>query len=270
MNCEQARELITALVDNEVSELERSLVEGHLEGCSRCRSAHERERAVKSEIQNVAVRMTAPLHLKNKILADHRIAPKEAEFVTQWKNVLFFRPSGRPAFAVALLLVGLLPIIYFLAQPRSQPIAVAALRIQARIIGGELPLHKARDQKELRNWQMRAVNGKIAPMEYDLSGMLLQPIGGLVQDVDGRPMLVTVYSGNGPSITCFTFLGTERDAPEDATVFLDQHRNMKFYTFSKNGYNAVLHREGNVICLLVSNMPAEKLFALAMGKADRA
>jgi hypothetical protein len=88
----------------------------------------------------------------------------------------------------------------------------------------------------------------------------------LVQDINGRKVLVTVYSGAGSSVTCFTFLGTERDAPGDVTVFFDQNRNVNFYTFSKGKYNAVLHREGDVICLLVSTMPAQELLPMVRGQ----
>jgi predicted anti-sigma-YlaC factor YlaD len=36
MKCEEAAELITALVDNEVSALERAAIEAHLKNCSSC------------------------------------------------------------------------------------------------------------------------------------------------------------------------------------------------------------------------------------------
>ena len=50
---------------------------------------------------------------------------------------------------------------------------------------------------------------------------------------------------------------------KDATVFFDQERNINFYTFSRNGYNAVLHQKDNVTCILVSKMPTEELLDLA-------
>jgi anti-sigma factor RsiW len=268
MNCQDARELITALVDGEVSDLERQLIQGHLKECSRCRWAYENERALKREIHNVGISMTAPADLKKKILTDHSVLPNERELSTGWKELLFFRPFGHPVFAFALVLVVLLPIIYFVIQPHNERTSLAALQTQSKIVRGELSLRTAKSQKELRDWQIRAVNGKFAPMEYDLSARRLQPVGGLVQDTDGRKMLVTVYSGTGQSITCFTFLGTEEDAPEDATLFFDQGRNVKFYVFSRNGYNGVLHREGNVICLLVSNMPAQELLQVARESAQ--
>jgi anti-sigma factor RsiW len=269
MNCEEARELVTALVDNEISDPERSSIEGHLKDCARCRWTYEQERALKIEIHGLGTKITAPAELQKKILADHRMLPNKAGSFTGRRGILSFRPFGHPAFALALLLIVLLPAIYFFTQ-HSQPVSLAALQFQSKIARGELSMRTASNRKELRDWQIRAVNGKFAPMEYDLAAIRLQPVGGLVQEMDGRRVLVTVYSGGGPSITCFTFLGTEEDAPKDATAFFDASRNVKFYSFSRNGYNAVLHREGNVICLLVSEMPAQNLLGIIRSQPHKA
>jgi hypothetical protein len=42
---------------------------------------------------------------------------------------------------------------------------------------------------------------------------------------------------------------------------------MNFYAFSRAGINAVLHREGDVICILASEMPMDELLALAREKS---
>jgi hypothetical protein len=42
---------------------------------------------------------------------------------------------------------------------------------------------------------------------------------------------------------------------------------MNFYAFSRGGVNAVLHREGEIICILASAMPMDELLALAKSKA---
>jgi hypothetical protein len=211
-----------------------------------------------------------PADLRRKILADHGIRPKELESSRAWyKIVLPFGPFQRPVFGLGLLLIVLLPVIY-LMQPHSQPISLAALEIEEKIMEGELSLRTAKNQNELRDWQIRAVNGEFAPMGYYLSSMHFQPVGGLVQDVNGRRVLVTVFKGSSMSVTCFTFLGTEADAPKDATLFFDQGKDINFYNFSSKGYNAVLHRIDNVICILVSKMPTEELLDLARVKAHRA
>jgi hypothetical protein len=104
-------------------------------------------------------------------------------------------------------------------------------------------------------------------MEYDFSLLGLQAVGGFVQEVRGRKVLVTVYEGKGRPVSCFTFLGTERDAPEGAAIFFDAGKERNFYTFSQGRINGVLQRVGEKICILVSEMPLEDLAALARSRA---
>ena len=263
MKCEEARELITALVDGELTDAERFSIDAHLDDCPRCQRAYRQERALKNEIHRTGLGVTAPADLKREILARHGILPVAAESLSGWSKIaLTFRPFLHPAFGLVLVLLILLPIIY-LVRPHRQSMALAALEIQEKIAGGEIFLRKATSQNELRDWQTRAVDGKFAPMEYDLSSMHVRPVGGLVQEIDRRKILVTVYSGDHISVTCFTFLGTEQDAPNNANTFFDTEKKIRFYTFSKDGLNAVLHREGDVICILASKIPVKDLLALA-------
>ena len=105
-------------------------------------------------------------------------------------------------------------------------------------------------------------------MGYDLSMMNLEPVAGTVQTFAGRRVLVALYQGDGGFLTCYTFLGAENDAPREAQPFFDPDKKMTFYTYSLGGTNAVLHREGKLICILVSGMPMPDLLALARSKAD--
>ena len=266
MNCEEARELITALTDNELSQLERPLIESHLKECSRCLRVYEEEQFLKQEIHNLAAHMRTPPELRKRIEQGKLF--KGRMFSNRWKDFLSFDPIRPPALTVALVLIVLLPTIYFLTTPPRQALALAALHAQRKIAAGELSVRKSTNPSEIRDWQILAVNSKFAPMKYDLSSIGLKAAGGLVEDIDGRKVLITVYSGSGSSVTCFTFLGTERDAPRDAAVFFDQNSNVNFYTFSDGEYNAVLHREGDVICLLVSTMSIQELLAMVRSQTQ--
>ena len=104
-------------------------------------------------------------------------------------------------------------------------------------------------------------------MGYDLSMVNLKPVAGTAQTFDGRRVLVALYQGEGGALTCYTFLGTENDAPPGAQTFVDADKNMTFYSYSVGRINAVLHREGTLICILVSAMPMPDLLALARSKA---
>jgi anti-sigma factor RsiW len=262
MKCEEAEELISALADNELSDPERSSIEGHLRDCPRCQRAYEWHQSLNSEIRTVSASVVAPIDLRQRILSDQHTMPKEAESSNGGsKLILRLQPFLRPAFASALLVI-LLISIFFLMQRPSQPISLTALQIRAKIDEGEISLQEATNTDELHDWLRHAVDGKFGPLGYDFSPLGVKPIGGTVQEVKGRQILVAVFKGNGLSITCFTFLGTEEDAPKNATVFFDPETRMRFYSFSRNGLNAVLHREDNTICILTSNMPAEELLSL--------
>jgi len=104
-------------------------------------------------------------------------------------------------------------------------------------------------------------------MGYDFTAMNLRPVSGIVREIDGRKVLVAIYQGPGGLLLCYTFLGSEKDAPPNAARFFDSDKKMSFYAFSDGKINAVLHREGDVICVLASEMSMEELLALARSKA---
>jgi anti-sigma factor RsiW len=262
MKCEQAEELISALIDDELSDPERSSIEGHLKDCTKCQRAYEWGRVLNGEIRTASASVVAPVDLRQRILSVQRTTTKEAESSKgRSKLILRLQPFLRPTFAFALLVI-LVISIFLLRQSPSQPISLAALQIRAKIARGEVSLREATDTDELHTWLRRSVDGKFGPLGYDFSSMNVRPVGGTVQEVEGRQILVAVFRGDGLSIMCFTFLGTEEDAPKNATVFFDPEKQMRFYTFSRDGIHAVLHREDNVICMLVSNMPPEELLSL--------
>jgi len=235
MKCEEAEELISALADNELSDRERSSIEGHLRDCPRCRRAYEWHQSLNSEIHTVSASVVAPIDLRQRILSDQHTMPKEAESSNGGsKLILRLQPFLRPAFASALLVI-LLISIFFLMQRPSQPISLTALQIPAKIDEGEISLQEATNTDELHDWLRHAVDGKFGPLGYDFSPLGVKPIGGTVREVKGRQILVAVFKGNGLSITCFTFLGTEEDAPKNATVFFDPETRIRFYSFSRNG-----------------------------------
>ncbi len=79
--------------------------------------------------------------------------------------------------------------------------------------------------------------------------------------------LITAYEGKGIPLTCYTFLGTEEDAPATAAIFFGPEKRANFYTFSQGRINEVMQRVGERICILVSEMPLQDLIALARFRA---
>jgi hypothetical protein len=184
-----------------------------------------------------------------------------------WRH--YFPPIGhfaRPTLAAAVLLAIMLPAVFFLRTSR-EPIAAAALESYDLFRKGALSVRRAENPAEIVEQLTRAVDGHFHPMGYDLTAMHLQPVAGLVREIQGRKILVAIYQGPGGTLFCYTFFGSEEDVPGNAARFYDAAKKMNFYAFSRAGLNAVLHREGEMICILASEMPMEELLSLAKSKA---
>ncbi len=267
MNCEQAQEWITALVDNELSKEERRAIDGHLATCGQCQRVYDQEWRIKQQVRLASAAITTPAALRRMI--DELVTKPSAWRLAKARlKELLTTPWVRPALAVALLLVVLYPLMFRGAGDRR--VALATLTIHAEIEAGVKTLARADNPEELKRNLVQAVGGRFAPIGFDLSMMKLYPISGFMEKVVAREVLVTVYRGEGPDVTCFTFLGSESDAPPGAERFFDEAKKINFYSFSKDGYHAVMHREGNVICIMVSKMPAAQLLALVRDKARHA
>jgi anti-sigma factor (TIGR02949 family) len=265
MTCQEAQELITALVDRELVGSERGLLESHLQDCPSCRLAVEHERLVKQTLRERAERIQAPAGLRARLLSDRRIFPEKTG--TRWQDYLWPKAHlARPALAAALLLAIVLPAVFFF-KAGKEPVATTALESYDLFRKGALSVHRTENPNEVVEQLTRAVGGHFHPMGYDLAAMQLQPVAGFVQEIQGRKILVAIYQGQGGTLFCYTFFGSEEDAPGNAARFYDPAKKMNFYAFSRGGLNAVLHREGEIICVLASEMPMDELLALARFKA---
>ena len=171
--------------------------------------------------------------------------------------------------ALVVLIAG--SVIY--TERRVEPpknIALTVFETHRSIVSGKIALLRAVNLTAMRNELANAVGDRFRPVVLDLSRMDYLPIAGFVQNIDGRDLIVTVYQGDGPAITCFTFLGKETDAPQGAERFYDAQMKVNYYTFTRDDLSGVLHKEGDVFCLLVSKMAPAELLALLRGKSKHA
>lgn len=270
MICEAAQELISALIDKELPDAERTLLEAHLNDCARCRSQLALEQALKQQIRATGDSLRAPIGLREKILSDSRIfRPRAAR---QWAKLIstaLHLPRPAAVAALVVLAVALSVPAYYFISPWSRYVAVGALEEYDLILGNKIPLIRASSAAEMKEQLLRATGGIFEPMGYDLTEIGLRPVAGAVREIAGRKVLIAVYRGPTGSLVCYTFLGSERDAPAHAARFIDEEKTMTFFAFSHGALNAVLHREGATICILAAEMPMADLLALTKSKARR-
>lgn len=269
MQCQQAQELVTARLDNELDADEQRALDAHLRTCGHCQRALAAESRLKQQIQMARQDVTVPAALRQQV--EGAIAGRGA--VNEEKSASGFAAwfgfaSWRPALVALLLAIGAGAFYY--TKPAQPDLAIATIGSHRDLLSGKTALVRYGDAVQLRQELSRAVGGRFAPVAFDLSMMKLQPVSGFVQKIAGRDVLVTVYQGDGPAITCFTFLGSESDAPGSAERFFDTDMKMNFYSFTQDGINAVMHREDNIVCILVSKMAPADLLALLRGKSAHA
>lgn len=267
MKCEEAQEFITALVNNELSHDERDYLEVHLKNCQRCLFIYDQERELKKAIRSAGASVSTPAGLRRRILSDRRLFAEKNALAGGWKRLFWPLKTGlRPALVGATVFVLVVAGLYVM-WPLEEPTALAALRTHEKIVANAIPIQRAGNSQEIKELLFRSVGAAFAPMEYDFSMAGLKAVGWLVQEVGGRKVLVTVYEGKGLLLSCYTFLGVEKDAPANAAVFFDPEKGKNFYTFSQGGINGVLQRVGERICILVSEMPLQNLITLAQSMA---
>jgi hypothetical protein len=334
MRCDEAQDLITARVDNELGADERAAIDAHLTICAECALAFEQESILKRRVRLAGLQISAPAELRRligkkslaatavkktwsgrslrgrfalpnwrrreeksatptlskKILSEwsfrgwfpmptwRRIEEKSAAlaFVKRaWSGwsfqVWLALPTWRRAWISAMLVSIVALVIYTREHDESEgAFATEAFEIHAAILSGKTALLRAVNLAAMRRELAHAVGDRFKPVVLDLSLMKLYPVAGFVQNIGGRDLLVTVYQGDGPAVTCFTFLGSEIDAPQGAERLYDADMRINYYSFSRGDLNSVLHQEGDVICLLVSKMAPAELLALLRGKSAHA
>lgn len=272
MRCDEAQELITARVDNELDVESRAAIDAHLKSCSECTRACEQESILKRRIHLSAQQISAPATLR-RVVEENNAARTAVVAGVKWRKFIgdLTFPAWRSAFATGILLVTVGSVIYtHWGAEKSENIALAALNTHLSIVSGKTELLRAVNLAAMRKELAHAVGDRFKPVVLDLSLMRLYPVAGFVQNIGGRDLIVTVYQGDGPAVTCFTFLGSETDAPQGAERFYDADMRINFYSFTRDHLNGLLHREGEVICLLVSTMPPADLLALRRGKSAHA
>jgi anti-sigma factor RsiW len=100
----------------------------------------------------------------------------------------------------------------------------------------------------------------------DLRMMELTLVGGRVHELEGRPSALYAYRGpEGQVVLCQMLPGTlEELPPPDRT---HEERGFTFQVYERDDLSAVFWLEGEVLCVLVSDLPAVELLGLAREKA---
>lgn len=147
MDCEWARILITAFLDDELNSDQTACLLEHLKICPDCRNVLEREKILKERIKFSLVKKIAPIHLELRI-----IKALQNEYQKRRRRNLYFIITISPLI-VALFLLAIL-YLYQYKLPTATPRGIDHLMsIFTDFNSDKAPLElNSSDQIKIKNW----------------------------------------------------------------------------------------------------------------------
>jgi anti-sigma factor RsiW len=259
VSCEEAVELISALLDGELGVPDTVRLQHHLGDCEACRAAQASEMWLHSLLAAGALSEEPPDFLRPRI--QEHIA-REAALALRgrapwWRRALFpaVVTGALSMVAVLVLLVHLpggglseSPILtdavaehrrYTDAEPPSLGITVADVRPLEQWIGSQLGL--------TIKLPAGAARGEV-------------PVGARVVAVAGRPAAQILYTGDGRHISLFVARKPSRPLPEEGEHIID---GREVYTSALGASNVGWWEDRRHLYLVVSSAGSEDLLALA-------
>ena len=245
---------IQDLFDGRLDRAERERVEAHLAECAACRVRRDALASVRGALQGLPP-APAPEELGREI---RRRLEEE---------LLRRRPSRRFPVTALLAAAAVLIIVLMLASRKDLPSAAAG--DFGRYRGGTLSLElSTSDPHELEAFfSQRGVGFRTRV--FDLSTMGYRLIGGRVHTLAGRRTALFVYRGEGNrTVLCEMFLGQTSALPAGASRH--EHGGILFSLYRREDSTQVFWQEGEVTCVLVSDLTPDETLALAYAKAMKA
>ena len=249
-------ERIDDLVTGELPQGQREELERHLSSCEACQAELDALRALRGATRQLAAATAVPAGLDAAVRAGLDSAP---------------RVSPRPARArgtwlalAAAVVIAAAAVVWFRA-PAAEDLPGAAIRSYQLHRVGQLPLAvKTVDEGVLQRFFERQLD--FPARVIDLRMMEYGLIGGRVHELQGRPTALYVYRGpDGRVVLCQMLLGALEELPPADETY--EERGFTFRVYRRGGRPAVFWLEGQVLCILVSDMPSPELLALAREKA---
>ncbi len=160
-------------------------------------------------------------------------------------------------------------------RPRAMPLSIQVARDFVAVDAGTLAL----ERRTARAGELEAFfaqpGGAAAPLRvrvFDLTMMGITLEGGTRHTLNGVPSALYTYrTATGERIVCQMFEGGTGDLPE--TPDLRQNNGFSFHVsrvvLDSRAVTLVFWQEGNIICVLASDLPTEDVVKLAFAKAMR-
>lgn len=265
------------LIDGRLTAAERESLEAHVADCADCRAKVDALGAARSALARLR-QDDVPAELEAALLAALRAEPlPSAEPATVLPPAMRDQTAAPvassprrmrvPAWTWGLAAAALLALVAWLAWPRpeaSLPTLVASDFRAWR--DGSLPLDvRSTNVADVDTYFRRSTLG-FTTRVFDLGMMQFTVQGGRTQTLAGRASALFVYRGpQGEPIVCQMYPGIPGELP--APLRTRSHDGIEFQVYEVEGVTVVFWQEGDVMCVLAGEGPAEAIIQLAFAKA---
>jgi anti-sigma factor RsiW len=257
---EHLDERLAELLDGRLSAEEVAQAETHVAACAACALRLERARAAKRAVATLPV-LPLPDGFAARISS---VLDQEERSSGAGRVVRFPGRAVRPLLAAAaLLLVGLAGAFFLFRKPAEVSAAAADFE---RVAGGGLALEvRGPSAPEVETYFASRRLG-FPTRVFDLGMMGWTIGGGTVGSLDGGPSALWTYrDAKGRVIVCQMYAGLASDVRRGAEV--TARGGITFFVHQTRGLTLVFWQEGDVACVLASDIPRDEVFALAVAKA---
>ena len=240
MECRDYREIVAAHVDGTLTAAEESEVQVHLSQCPKCKQVFDWETKATTLLKQSLSPLTPRHELKQKLL------DRLGEGGDRTQGWLSMSRAWVPALSL-LLVVG---AIYFALPSRNQ-----------RDFFVDTVAHYQRAHEDLENFSETAAANPTARI-LDLKPWGYHLLGRNVHQAKGRENRVFVYHGQQNDLLVAQELEGESLSPPRGSVVV-RKSGKNFVSLTKGDINLVAWEDKNIICVLASKLPKDRVIALA-------
>lgn len=240
MNCKDYRDIIAAHVDGQLAADEEVAVRSHLARCVDCERVFYWEAGAKAALcQNFApLRIKSALHEK----LSERLENNRLRTILPW----FYGRSGLAVLS-ALLVLLTVPMLFLKEKPAdaifSETLALYDWKTRVSLNPSAVVAEPSASPLNLAPWGYRLVNQQATEF----------------RGVKGFTFL---YQGfDKDYVLAQEFKAANLAAPEGGRVLAVSGKT--FVTHSQDGVNLIAWKENDLLCILASRIPKEKLVDLA-------
>ena len=242
------------LLDDRLSATERARVQTHVDACEQCRQDLEDLRRGRDFARRGLHETELPPDLLNEVVRQLGQATTGHGSAIGRRRVLLY---GLGAVAA-----GLLATVY-VRRRRDLPADVIDT-FRAYTAGQRSLEVTTSDPATLEQFFVARLD--FHTRVFDLGMMNYRLIGGRTDHVSDHRSAMYVYAGpNNRRLQCQMYRGALTELPQPSER--RTNNDTPFLVYSRDGYTVVFWSEGDIVCVLVSDMPAEDTIALAFAKA---